>query len=148
MLLPGKIADGDGVVDEDPREGLVARILEYKKFKILSAMLAEREEAGFDIWEKPQEDLSEYTDEPDEYLSLELSKFVSAFEDFLLRKQRMEDMEKRYARIERQRETTEIKIDQIKNKLMENEREFIYFRELLNLGIDRYDIALTFVSIA
>lgn len=146
MLLPGKIADGDGVVDEDPREGLVARILEYKKFKILSAMLAEREEAGFDIWEKPQEDLSEYTDEPDEYLSLELSKFVSAFEDFLLRKQRMEDMEKRYARIERQRETTEIKIDQIKNKLMENEREFIYFRELLNPGTDRYDIALTFVS--
>ena len=109
-------------------------------------MLAEREEAGFDIWEKPQEDLSEYTDEPDEYLSLELSKFVSAFEDFLLRKQRMEDMEKRYARIERQRETTEIKIDQIKNKLMENEREFIYFRELLNPGTDRYDIALTFVS--
>lgn len=146
MLLPGKIADGDGVVDEDPREGLVARILEYKKFKILSAMLAEREEAGFDIWEKPQEDLSEYTDEPDEYLSLELSKFVSAFEDFLLRKQRMEDMEKRYAWIERQRETTEIKIDQIKNKLMENEREFIYFRELLNPGTDRYDIALTFVS--
>lgn len=146
MLLPGKIADGDGVVDEDPREGLVARILEYKKFKILSAMLAEREEARFDIWEKPQEDLSEYTDEPDEYLSLELSKFVSAFEDFLLRKQRMEDMEKRYARIERQRETTEIKIDQIKNKLMENEREFIYFRELLNPGTDRYDIALTFVS--
>lgn len=146
MLLPGKIADGDGVVDEDPREGLVARILEYKKFKILSAMLAEREEAGFDIWEKPQEDLSEYTDEPDEYLSLELSKFVSAFEDFLLRKQRMEDMEKCYARIERQRETTEIKIDQIKNKLMENEREFIYFRELLNPGTDRYDIALTFVS--
>ena len=58
----------------------------------------------------------------------------------------MEDMEKRYARIERQRETTEIKIDQIKNKLMENEREFIYFRELLNPGTDRYDIALTFVS--
>ena len=109
-------------------------------------MLAEGYEAGFDIWEKPQEDLSEYTDEPDEYLSLELSKFVSAFEDFLLRKQRMEDMEKRYARIERQRETTEIKIDQIKNKLMENEREFIYFRELLNPGTDRYDIALTFVS--
>ena len=82
MLLPGKIADGDGVVDEDPREGLVARILEYKKFKILSAMLAEREEAGFDIWEKPQEDLSEYTDEPDEYLSLELSKFVCFLTSF------------------------------------------------------------------
>ena len=58
----------------------------------------------------------------------------------------MEDMEKRYARIERQRETIEIKIDQIKNKLMENEREFIYFRELLNPGTDHYDIALTFVS--
>lgn len=29
---------------------------------------------------------------------------------------------------------------------MENEREFIYFRELLNPGTDRYDIALTFVS--
>ena len=35
------------VVDEDPREGLVARILEYKEFKIFFAMLAEREKADF-----------------------------------------------------------------------------------------------------
>ena len=60
MLLPRSNPETGEVVAEDPRTELVARILEYKTFKTLSGYLAEREEHGFMVREKPQEDISQY----------------------------------------------------------------------------------------
>ncbi|MDO4860422.1 MAG: segregation/condensation protein A [Bacillota bacterium] len=151
MLLPRRSPDDDPTVIDDPRTDLVARLLEYKRFKLLAAMMQEKEEESFHIFEKPQEDLSVYTNEPDEYLSLDLDKFVTAFELFLRRKQKMEEMERHYARIERQRETTEAKIVHIRDMLKDNvlknsHKDFLYFKELLSPASDKYDVALTFVS--
>lgn len=146
MLLPRKPADDDNLIVDDPRTDLVEKLLEYKRFKLLAAMMQEKEEESFHIYEKPQEDLSVYTNEPDEYLSLDLDKFVTAFELFLHRKQKVEEMEKHYARIERQRQTTEAKIVHIQDFLKESNKDFVFFRELLSPSSDRYDVALTFVS--
>ena len=146
MLLPRKSADDDSIIEEDPRTDLVTRLLEYKRFKLLAAMMQEKEEESFHIYEKPQEDLTVFTNEPDEFLSLDIDKFVTAFENFLIRKQRMEEMERHYARLERQRETTEAKIVHIQDLLKESHKEFMYFKELLTPGSDKYDVALTFVS--
>ena len=44
MILPRATEDGQEIVGEDPRTELVARLLEYKRFKELSQMLEEREE--------------------------------------------------------------------------------------------------------
>ena len=49
-------------------------------------MLEACEEHTAKILEKPQEDLAAYTGEPDEYLSLDIEKFKTAFEQFLRRK--------------------------------------------------------------
>lgn len=46
MLLPRAPVDEDGTVDEDPRSGLVQKLLEYKRFKAISKMLSERETEG------------------------------------------------------------------------------------------------------
>ena len=146
MLLPRRSADDDSIIEEDPRTDLVTRLLEYKRFKLLAAMMQEKEEESFHIYEKPQEDLTVFTNEPDEFLSLDIDKFVTAFENFLIRKQRMEEMERHYARLERQRETTEAKIVHIQDLLKESHKEFMYFKELLTPGSDKYDVALTFVS--
>ena len=146
MLLPRRAPDDDQTVVDDPRTDLVARLLEYKRFKLLATMMQEKEEESFHVFEKPQEDLSVYTNEPDEFLSLDLDKFISAFELFLRRKQKMEEMERHYARIERQRETTEAKIVHIRDMLKESHKDFLYFKELLSPSSDRYDVALTFVS--
>ena len=146
MLLPRRSADDENIIEEDPRTDLVTRLLEYKRFKLLAAMMQEKEEESFHIYEKPQEDLTVFTNEPDEYLSLDIDKFVTAFENFLIRKQRMEEMERHYARLERQRETTEAKIVHIQDLLKESHKEFMYFKELLTPASDKYDIALTFVS--
>ena len=94
MLLPRLAAAGDGVnvIDEDPRTELVEKLIEYKKYKAISAMLEERRDGALMSLDKPQEDLSEYTGEPDVYLTLDVGRFKAAFEDFLLRKKRLEDI--------------------------------------------------------
>ncbi|MBR5489229.1 MAG: segregation/condensation protein A, partial [Firmicutes bacterium] len=74
MILPRMVdATGGGVVEEDPRTELVQRLLEYKRFKQAAEILAEQEERCSHIYEKPQEDISAYLEEPDEYLRLDLA---------------------------------------------------------------------------
>jgi segregation and condensation protein A len=91
MLLPRTAPDEDGVVTEDPRSELVEKLLEYKQFKQMAEILQRREEMSMNIVEKPQEDLSEYVGEADEYLSLDLKQFVAAFEQFLHKKKKVEE---------------------------------------------------------
>ena len=50
-------------------------------------MLEKRSEEAEKSIEKPQEDLTEYTGEADEYLSLDIDKFKSAFEQFFAAKE-------------------------------------------------------------
>ena len=83
MFLPRTAPGGEEAEFEDPRSELVEKLLEYKRFKLLAEMLRKQEESGLRTMEKPQEDLSVYTGEPDEYLKLDLRQFVAAFDLFL-----------------------------------------------------------------
>ena len=109
MILPRSFDEGEEVVEEDPRKELVQRIIEYKKFKEISGYLKDREEHMSHIYDKPQEDISVYTDNPDEYLSLGLDQFIQAFNLFVKRKQRIEAVRKHYTRVERERSVMERK---------------------------------------
>ena len=113
MILPRTVQEGEDVVDEDPRTELVQRILEYKKFKEISGYLKEQEEHMSHVFDKPQEDISVYTDNPDEYLSLSLDQFIQAFNLFVKRKQRIEAVRKHYTRVERERSVMERKAGKI-----------------------------------
>ena len=79
MILPRATVEGEVLLEEDPRSELVERLLEYKKYKRGAEELKEREDYMSLIYEKPQEDISEYLNQPDEYLDLDIKKFASAF---------------------------------------------------------------------
>ncbi len=115
MMLPQAESGGPDVVTEDPRNALVERLIAYKRCKMASIMLGEQAEAMENVLEKPQEDISEYLDNPDEYLSLGLADFARAFSQFLIRKQRIEETRRRYTRIERDRETMESRMEYIRD---------------------------------
>lgn len=145
MLLPrSKAADGAEEA-EDPRRELVQKLLEYKKCKAASELLRRREEQMQYVYVKPQEDLTEYTKEPDEILNMDLNQFVKAFHLFLIRKRRLEEVRRTYARIERQRVTIENRIQQMRKSLAAKER--LTFRELLMGDTSRYDVVVTFMSL-
>ena len=148
MILPRMVDPGDGnVVEEDPRTELVARLLEYKRFKQAAEILQEQEERCTHIYEKPQEDISAYLDEPDEYLRLDLAQFANAFNLFIQKKQKVDSVRKHYTRIERERARMEERISYIAGMLRKSIGQIFSFKEFIFNKKDRYDVVVTFVSL-
>ena len=148
MLLPRTVSeDGSMELLEDPRTELVQKLLEYKRFKMISEMLEERAIENAMYLEKPKEDLTEYTGEPDEYLTLDIDKFRAAFETFLQRKKKIEEIREHHKRSEKQKLTTEIRIENIKDFFKGRSTKEADFKELIQKKDDKYDVAVTFSSI-
>jgi segregation and condensation protein A len=146
MLLPRSIPVEEGIVEEDPRTELVAKILEYKKFKAAAETLESQEELRMQSFEKPKEDLAPYTNEADEYLCLDIKQFVASFNLFLKKKQRIEEVRKHYTRVERQKQSIEMKIEHIVGFFRNYGLRKVFFKELLAEKSDRYDVVITFAS--
>lgn len=147
MLLPRVSVEGDVVELEDPRTELVEKLLEYKRFKAAAGMLADAEEWSLRIYEKPQEDISMYTEQPDEYLQMDIAQFVNAFNLFLYRKKKVEDVRRHYTRLERQRISIEQKISYIKSFFKRGNRTSVTFDELIEDNRDKYNKVATFTSL-
>ena len=150
MILPRTTVEGEMVLEEDPRSELVERLLEYKKFKQGADILSEREEAMSHVFEKPQEDISSYLEQPDEYLSLDIKKFASAFDLFLRKKKREEEVRAHYTRVEREKATIESRMLYIKDRVIGAFTKGIKrlsLKSLIPNKKDRYDVVVTFVSV-
>lgn len=150
MMLPRNDGGAEVLFDEDPRSGLVERLLAYKRCKRCSELLAECEEKMEDVFEKPQEDISYYLDNPDEYLSLDITEFATAFNLFLQKKKRIEETAKHYTRVERERETIEKRMVFIREafrRAFKAGSDNINIKELVPNAKNRYDVVVTFVSV-
>ncbi len=146
MLLPAeKVQVGDEVVVEDPRADLVQRILEYKQFKEMGLFLEQQAEVTSHIHEKPAEDLDAYMGEPEEIIKGSMGEFAQAFMQFILKKQRLEEMHKIYERIERQKMTMENRITQIADIL--GKKKTAKFSELIENDNTNFNKVITFMSI-
>ena len=151
MLLP-RVSDNpdDDVIVEDPRMELATRILDYMRTKKSAEMLQEREEYNLAIHEKPAEDLSKYVGEPDEILKASDEQLVNAFILFLTRKKKIEEVQRRYQRVRRRKESIESRIKDMTKMLelrLTPDVSGISFMELLPEEPDRYDITLSFMSL-
>jgi segregation and condensation protein A len=71
MLLPAERVDEDGE-EVDPRAELIARLLEYQRFKEVAAELAERPRLGRDVFAAPGLDLDP---SPDDERAIEVGLF-------------------------------------------------------------------------
>ncbi len=150
MILPRYTPEGETMAEEDPRSELVERLLEYKKYRKGAEILREREEAMAYVFEKPQEDISEYLARPEEQLDLDIEKFAAAFHLFLRKKKREEDVRAHYTRVEREKATMETRMVYIKNRFLRAIRagvRRISLRELIPDKKNRYDVVVTFVSV-
>ena len=151
MILPTDEGEVEGIVEEDPRSNLVERLIEYKAFKLRAENLKNRWDFQQDIMEKPQEDISEYTKNPDEYLSLSVEDFANAFTAFLEKKQRIDQVRKHYTRIERDRASMESRImyiyDRLKSETMsEDGKRKLLLTELVPGSMDNYNLVVTFTA--
>ena len=150
MLLPRVTENGEIAIEEDPREDLKGRLLEYVRTKKIAEMLADREEYYMAVHEKPAEDMSVYLDNPDEILQVSDEQMVSAFILFLTRKKKVEEVSTRYQRARNRSETIEARIEymtkRLEKKLTEGNGR-VLFTELLPEKPDRFDVTMSFMSL-
>ncbi len=145
MLLPRIRPDGEE--EPDPRTDLVEKLVEYTRFKKLAGLLEEQREFAEKISEKPQEDLTPFTDEPDEYLQMDMDKFITAFSSFIYRKRKDAELKERYEMMEREKETVESKMAFIKNAFSGVKNKILKFKDLLMDKGSKYDKIVTFISL-
>lgn len=86
MLLPRKKQE---IVEEeeDPREELVNKLLEYQAYKEISKDLKEKEELRSEIYTKAPEKYSNYQEEKITFEKGSVDLLIDAFKKFLIRKE-------------------------------------------------------------
>lgn len=85
LLLPRETLDED--LDEDPRNELVNRLLEYQAYKDITSVLHEKEALRRDIYTKSPENIKNYFDEKTEiHADVTLDDLISAFQKYYQRK--------------------------------------------------------------
>ena len=87
MLLPS-YKDENEEDEEDPREELINRLLEYQAYKEITKVLQEKESLRREIYTKSPENIKNYIDEVKEInIDVSLDDLVEAFKRYLQRKQ-------------------------------------------------------------
>ncbi|WP_064090977.1 segregation/condensation protein A [Rossellomorea aquimaris] len=120
MLLPKHdeaLLDDDIEFEDDPRDELVERLIEYRKFKEAANELKQREEERGQFYTKAPSDLSEYTEEVDtksNEIQVSLYDMLGAFHKLLRRKKLQKPVQ---TRITRQEISIETRMQDILNTL-------------------------------
>ena len=149
LLLPSNKLE-ETSAEDDPRKQIIDMLMEYKKFKSAAEYLSRLESDGMKSVAKPMEDLDEILNNPIEVLKLSSEEFIKNFEKFLIKKQRVLEIRKRYDNIQRKKITAQERIDYIKELIAgldEIGKKELSFVETLKNKNDKYDMALSFTSI-
>ena len=150
MLLPKEV-DEEGE-EEDPREELVQKLLEYKMYKYMSYELRDRmEEAGGVYFKKPDipEEVLKYRvdADPEELLrGITLFRLNEVFQSVIRRQEDKRDpIRSRFGRIEQEEVSLSEKMLEMQ-EFAGSHRHF-GFRELLKRYHSRTQLVVTFLSV-
>lgn len=147
MLLPKQDSLMDDEVEvefeEDPREELVEKLIEYKKFKEAAVQLKSREEDRSLIYTKPPSDLSDFSNEVSEKMNLNVTLYdmLGAFQKLLKRKKLQQPLA---TKISRQEISIQEKMNEIMGELTLGERKNFY--DFFPYP-DRKSIVITFLAL-
>lgn len=142
LLLPSNKDLGEDEYEEDPRENLINRLLEYKKYKDMVDTFKELEEERRDIFTKDPMNLSEYKEiETTNNGDITLEDLVNALNNFLKRK---EDEKPIQTKITKKELSVKDRTREIKDIL--KSRKKVSFFELFEVKTREY-VVVTFLSI-
>lgn len=147
MLLPIHPDLSESIIDieeNDPREELIKRLIEYKKYKYLSERLRELEIERSHIYTRKSIDLTPYMNYEKEnpVNNISIYHIINAFEKILIKYSYRDPL----TTLEREEFSVKDKIDYIVQLLKENNGT-IYFSQLFNVKSTRTHIVLTFLGL-
>lgn len=148
MLLPRpeEVFDEDEYADamlEDPREELIRRLVEYKKYKIVSEKLAERESRWQQVYAKAPVPLGE----PKKVRPLADSSvynMLSALQKLVRRKMLTVP---RNTKIHRQEISIQDRMDEIMKMLIHRRRKTTFYDLYVKAGPEREQVVTTFLAV-
>lgn len=147
MLLPKQEINEEelALTDEewfDPREELVERLLEYKRYKRLGEVLREREEERSKVYSRPALDLSSYAPETNPVEGLTPDDLLQAFVDVLKNRKPPEPM----TRVAREEISVSARMEEIYQELMT--QGHLFFSKLVTWNeVTRERIITTFLAL-
>jgi segregation and condensation protein A len=149
MLLPKKeehvfqpLFDMD-VEETDPREELVQRLLEYKRYKLLAEELREREIGRSQVFTRPAEDLTPYVrDEESPIKNVSLYDLLGALEKLVKRIREKEPM----AKVSRDEISIKDRMKEIR-QLLQAGGGTVRFFQLFSGKTTRTQIVTTFLAL-
>lgn len=143
-LLPVEVDYEDDDDRDDPREELIAKLLEYEKYKMASGILEERQSDIHMVMRKNNQpvlfDIKE--DKEDNWIPLSVIDLVGAFTDILNSKEKDKDHD---IEILQHEFTIEEKIDYLLSLLYEQE-SLLYF-EMIREGMSKLELICSFLAI-
>jgi segregation and condensation protein A len=149
MLLPRPIEMDVPLIeyedeDFDPRQALMERLIEYRKFKQLAEELKDREEKRNQVFTRPPENLSAYLPDvrPNPVEGLSLFDLLDAFRKALAKAQPDESI----AGVYRDEISVEARMEEVLGRLMFNAGR-LTFSELLSSYRRRSEIVVTFLAL-
>lgn len=152
MLLP-KIKNDEKDEDDDPRDELVQKLLEYKRFKDVTEKLKKKEEEGFLVFFKGcDESLSEIKKED---TKIEIEKVLQgissediykAFEDVMKRKDfKVDKIRSGFNSVARDTYTIGEKMDYIKDLITLHKK--VDFKEIFRGDSRKIEVVVTFLAL-
>jgi segregation and condensation protein A len=148
MLLPKKedlsfdpLSDME-MEELDPRDELIQRLIEYKKYKELAFQLREKEAARSQIYTRPAENLSVFLEqeEPNPVANVSLFDLLDAFQSVLREKE-----EGPISKVERDEVSIDGRMLEIKSLIQH--RDKISFVQLFEGGWTRDALIVTFLAL-
>lgn len=140
-LLPKKEIIEDEY-EEDPRERLIKRLIEYQKYKEVIPSLKEMEEERKNYFSKSPNNLKEFQDDTNiNYGDLNLDILMNAFQKFLERKQEEKPLN---TKITKKEYSISVRSREIKDVLIRKKK--VFFDELFEIVTKDY-VVVTFLSI-
>lgn len=140
MLLPKKKQEME-VEEEDPREELVNKLLEYQAYKEISKDLKEKEELRSEIYTKAPEKYSNYQEEETIFEGGSVDLLIDAFKKFLIRKEEEKPLN---TKVTKKGISVSSRRYEIKNLL--KERGKVSFYQMFSVRTKEY-IVVTFLAI-
>jgi segregation and condensation protein A len=141
MLLPRPETAANADVEEDPRDGLVRRLLEHEKFKAAAGLLHEREQVRAAQWLRPDQIVAAIAGEDVEpELEVDLFSLLTAFQGVVQRaKQRPRVL------LPPEQVSVETRIEQLLERL--SETAACGFDDLFADANDRAALIVTFLAL-
>ena len=142
-LLPKRVVEDQDAYEEDPREKLIQKLLEYQKYKEVTPKLQELEEQRKEYFSKEPETLQEYRDVSTDVvdLGIDLNDLLEAFKKMLERKELDQPLQ---TKITKKEYSVSARSNEIKKLLKEKKR--VEFQELFEVVTKEY-VVITFLSI-